>query len=483
MEPNTPSNEEGPVGAEEARADKPLGFKQHLDGDYHLIGETIIEPTKVYPLRAASNLGTSPFVAREDHAHGLEEGIILDPLNPYIYFDPNTYFFWSGTQLYFVSGGTTALVVDADSSFFPNGSLADPSIAFLNEPDVGFYHDTAGILSVGVDGSNVADFTSARLYIKSGLSAGGWTADTGHAAVEGPTCYLLLGRADGANNAAYLRSTGSVYIGSYGTDRLVADTDGIDVTGTIYLTGTITGLGDATFTSGGVTAVAAAFQRATVSASWPDSALIIGSGGTQAMSTHWVSGFAPNFKVHSAFGDRFHVRNATGVDNVRCDAQQWFSSSSIERKQDIEDLPVGQLENIMKLRPVKYRRKKEESLAQLPLSERRAKALFRLNDIRSNQGLDKFDSPELYHDCTRDPCTGTPENPCIIYKDWETGNIGLIAEEFGEVYPEATGSGETPGTHTGIDSLQVAVLAIAGVQELLAKIDVLTKRVEELENA
>ena len=50
-----------------------LSILDHNDYAIHLIGDTLAAPTVIQPLSVgASSLGTSPFAAREDHAHNLD---------------------------------------------------------------------------------------------------------------------------------------------------------------------------------------------------------------------------------------------------------------------------------------------------------------------------------------------------------------------------------------------------------------------------
>lgn len=219
-----------------------------------------------------------------------------------------------------------------------------------------------------------------------------------------------------------------------------------------------------------------------------------GVGGTGAGVALWASGVAPQFRV-GASNNTVYLRNSNDTAYVTLEGVI-TNVSSVHLKQDIETFPrvlrsVGAAVNgadllsglniVRQLRPVTYRWKEEEHFSQLPENPRRALALGRLNRIRKSKGLEPYDSEELHHDCSRDNCTGTAENPCQWTKNWDIGNIGFISQEVGAVIPQAAILGKD-GEFTGLDSLAMTALAVAAIKELDAKVTSLMERIEALEN-
>jgi hypothetical protein len=162
-----------------------------------------------------------------------------------------------------------------------------------------------------------------------------------------------------------------------------------------------------------------------------------------------------------------------------------YSTSSMKYKQDIEtwDTPksvgaaVGPEEivdatSIVKsLRPVTYRWDKMHHLSVSPKSERRKEALKRLNVYRRSQGLENFTSEELVHQCGRD-CDGTPEEPCLYYRNWDRKHLGFIAEEAGSVSTHLGKEGKD-GDNTLIDPMAMAATLVKAFQEIETRLSAL----------
>jgi hypothetical protein len=175
------------------------------------------------------------------------------------------------------------------------------------------------------------------------------------------------------------------------------------------------------------------------------------------------------------------------------------NQSSRHLKQDIETWgvakPLSSAVNVAyettatdllnELRVVSYRWKKQDALpADIP-SERRSNALDRLNRIRRSQGLDQYDGDEAIHRCGRD-CDASEESPCDMYRNWERGTLGLVAEEVGEVIPEVTNidmyqHSSTRGQNTAIDGLAMTAMCVKAIQELSARNAELEERLNQLE--
>lgn len=127
---------------------------------------------------------------------------------------------------------------------------------------------------------------------------------------------------------------------------------------------------------------------------------------------------------------------------------------------------------VRQLRPRHYRWDWDKNMRQLPLSPRRTRALERLNEFRQNRGLGEFISDESWHVCGRD-CDGTETDPCWWVKDWNAGYFGFIAEEVGDVAPEAGRLDSKTGELSGLDPLAISAIIVASLQEVLDRLDVL----------
>lgn len=213
--------------------------------------------------------------------------------------------------------------------------------------------------------------------------------------------------------------------------------------------------------------------------SYDDSTLYLNTaqGGTANIGFH-PGGQAP--QIRCVYNDNsFYFRNYpdtgwAGVFGII------YNQSSRRYKQDISDFANypstlsgaadtsqarSGLEIVRALRPRHYRWNWEQQMRQLPLNERRAEALRRLNRYRRKNGLPEFTNNESWHECGRD-CEGTLAEPCWRYKDWESGYFGFIAEEVGEVAPEAGRPDPETGELSALDSLAISAILTAALQEL-----------------
>lgn len=140
------------------------------------------------------------------------------------------------------------------------------------------------------------------------------------------------------------------------------------------------------------------------------------------------------------------------------------------------ELLASGIEVVKQLRPVEYRWKKEKAL-DADLEGRREKALHRLDEYRAKKGLEPFASEETEHDCGRDRCEGTAEEPCLAYRNWERGEYGFIAQEVGDVIPQVTRISEI-GENESIDALGLVAICVKALQELSAKVESLEAQLE-----
>lgn len=163
------------------------------------------------------------------------------------------------------------------------------------------------------------------------------------------------------------------------------------------------------------------------------------------------------------------IMSSQSSRTIKQDVRTWGSPSSAGSMVDPTYSNDG-VEVVRRLRPVTYRFKKQDALPRDLETERRSKALDRLNSLRSSRGLDAFYSDEVIHLCGRD-CEWSEEDPCPPMLNWQRGTIGFIAEEVGEVIPQATDidlrkRSATHGQNTGIDPLAISAVLVKAVQEL-----------------
>ena len=232
----------------------------------------------------------------------------------------------------------------------------------------------------------------------------------------------------------------------------------------------------------------------TLSNSHYDQALRGGNGGSAAGMALWVSGIACQFRLGTG-EEKVYLQNSINTSPASFRAII-DNASSKHLKQDIKTFPMlvnaagsavneAEIESglniVRQLRPVTYKWKEKLHLSQLPSNPRRALALSRLNKIRSSKGLEPYESDELQHDCSRDNCNGTAENPCSRVKNWENGNIGFIAQEVGALVPQAANL-DKDGEYSGLDNLALTAIAVSAIKEMDAKVTSVMERIEALEN-
>jgi hypothetical protein len=312
------------------------------------------------------------------------------------------------------------------------------------------------------------------------ISMGPWVSGNGWSSVEGNAGYFLCDNTGSGANA-YIRAYGRLNIGS-GT----GPNDGIVFENTV-----ISAIGCTSYFQGNMvwgTAEASSVH-------WPDNAVRAGSGGTQGCMTMWASGIAPQLRVGTQ-AQEVYVRAADGEHIISWNSAAFSTASSAKYKQDVVDWPMDKamalssdvheevldpISIIRQVRPVFYRRNRDSWLSQLPLQPRRALALARLNKMKDSKGEARYHSDELVHDCGRDPCKGTADHPCARVQDWESGNIGFIAEELDQIVPQMISTNHENGQRESVDLMQIASLAVAACKSQQEIIDKLLERVDALE--
>jgi hypothetical protein len=186
-------------------------------------------------------------------------------------------------------------------------------------------------------------------------------------------------------------------------------------------------------------------------------------GGSTAQLVLHPGAIANQFRNGYADSNTY-LRNSndTGYPALYCDV---VDTSSGRYKEDVKPASVERgrvnamrgkgpetaLDRVRKLRPVHFRWKKEQ----------------RLRHTDGHVHTCGVDCPADFH---------SPENPCSIYRQWEAGQVGFIAEELHEVFPEATEPNVYTGEVEGIKTLAVVALLTESLQELAAEVDRLKGR-------
>lgn len=182
--------------------------------------------------------------------------------------------------------------------------------------------------------------------------------------------------------------------------------------------------------------------------------------GVQTVYTRVYDGVTPGSVTASAFPIESHMGSK---HNVKSWPPRNLSAAS--------ETALGKLK---KMRPVSYQRH-DTLLDDIPDTERRIKALGRLNALKQQRGEERY---RIAHDCATSSCDGTADSPCARVLNYHRGQLGFVAEEMELVFPEAVVLGKFEGgTEPGaIDFAVITTALVSAVQEL-------TERLEELERA
>lgn len=188
-----------------------------------------------------------------------------------------------------------------------------------------------------------------------------------------------------------------------------------------------------------------------------------GAGGS-GIAFH-AGGTAP--QIRTAQNDNYmYFRDAGGSSYTPIAASAFTVNSTRRSKQDVElwpplsrDLGAASSQNqstqlLRSLKPVSFRRKEEDFMAEVPEDEKAQKDT-------ANYAI---------HRCETANCTGEKDSPCSWRANWERGEVGLIVEEVIEYFPEAVMTNHD-GEPEGISLAPLVTAVIAAVQELAGRVD------------
>jgi hypothetical protein len=357
------------------------------------------------------------------------------------------------TGTIYVGTGTSSIDVLAirNEVQASNGSSTDPSYTFSSDGDTGIYRYTTN--QVGITcGGVVHRFASDGLH----LASGDWFRSYG---------------------------TTGWYNGTYGGGMYMIDSTWVRV----YNNKRLLSVGDIR-TSNQLQSTRS--STGNISGASLNLGMGNGSGVIFCMNSN---GFGPLITI--GLGEIFYARNylnsswATfagyitnystrhAKENIVSLGEAPMSAGAATNSLEVFDA----MEKVRQLRPVSYYWHEQDALPRMPTNEdgtpneRRINALSRLNKIRKNKGLGDFTADYLKHVCGRD-CDGSVENPCFRFNNYVTGKVGFIAQEVGDVLPQAAELSEERNEYEHIDTLAiVAVLtkAIQGIDDRLNALETL----------
>lgn len=199
-----------------------------------------------------------------------------------------------------------------------------------------------------------------------------------------------------------------------------------------------------------------------------------GTGLTASIGFH-PGGVAPQLRVGYGI-DKIYVRGSDGVATSTLEGEL-IDTSSRRYKQNISSWPgkslsAGALDPVTivrALRPVKFQYDEKGALSEV-MSERREKALKRLNDYAERTGNEKYERP--LHDCAKNDCKGTVDDPCQRVVKHQTGKLGFIAEEIVDLIPEAVSLDENKQP-SGLSATAMLAVVVSAFQGAMDRIEAL----------
>lgn len=208
---------------------------------------------------------------------------------------------------------------------------------------------------------------------------------------------------------------------------------------------------------------------------WNNANMVMNAGaGNVAVAWH-PGGVAPQLRVGNGVDNGFWRNSADSAYSTFTGIL--VNTSSAAEKQDIEtwppvpaargllarSTPTPALDKVLAIRPTTFRRNYEAFLRQVVPAGEDADGVMQYTD-------------EL-HDCRRD-CPDIPEGEvCQRVKNWQHGELGLIAEEVYDVIPEAVAL-DADGKPLGLNGVAMSAIAIAAIKELAQQVEELRGRLK-----
>lgn len=323
----------------------------------------------------------------------------------------------------------TCEVLRCNEANADNGSASDPSFTFASDTNTGIYRYGSDAIGFATGGGYRGYWNSNGIY----LASGDWFRTTGQA---------------GWYNETYsggMYQTDSNYVKVYNAKGIETNKVGSANYNTagVYINSSSPHL--AFHPGGQAPQLRVGYNNNTIYfRNWPD--------------TGWCTIEAVVIN-HSSRVDKQDITDfANTPSSLSSDSNSEFGRSGTDL--------------VRQLRPRHYRWDWDKNMRQLPLSPRRTRALERLNELRESRGLEEFISDESWHVCGRD-CDGSETDPCWWVKDWNAGYFGFIAEEVGDVAPEAGRLDSQTGKLSGLDPLAMSAIIVASLQEVLDRLDIL----------
>lgn len=440
---NTP-RDENPAAVfspkEQLSVDAPVGFKQHSEGDLHLIDESLPAPDSVATLDSSRVIGQSPYPARADHKHS-----------------------------------------------FSDGSATVPAFGWAN---MGFFKNTATSVGLSISGVGRHYWDATKAYAPASISIGGWSADADYGAIEGLYAYLLLGGSAPLDTNAYLRASDELRLGATGyVDRVTINGTTVTIVPSISCNALNTNGSTLTagpincgaISSGYITSTGGIHNQTRITDSpnnsrWDLQQLRLeSSSGTTTGLAMWVSaaGIAPVLRCFSGNGESIDCGNNPGTAYAQFGANNFVTWSTERLKKEI----------------VRARKSNSSALKLLksatwddihPDAEIWPTARFtEVNDrwvARGKKPLTITEShTELgYHDCSTniDCCGDGVTSFCGLHKRHH-GRRGFVAEDVFEVFPEAVAQ----DNQNNINGIDYSVI-VAEMWDIICE---LNERIESLE--
>jgi hypothetical protein len=267
---------------------------------------------------------------------------------------------------------------------------------------------------------------------------------------------------------------------------------GLSITGSISAvvgiaaSGNITALNVSTGQSVVATIQCNSNYNTAASGVWNNANMVMNPGaGNTAVAWH-PGGVAPQLRVGNGVDNMF-LRNSADSAYVTFTGII-VNVSSRRDKQDIEPwpppapmgpamglmtapAPISALERVLALKPSTFRWERSAKLTTVRRRKLTAKAKRDAAKLPEPERL-ALEFENVEHDCGIDDCAGSAKEPCHRVRDWERPTLGLIAEDVLEVAPELVKL-YPDGTAMGLDSIAVAALLVAAVQELAGNVKAL----------